>query len=865
MKRKAVCRFGAYILALLLVFSIVLPCHAASTDSGQAPDESGEEENEEYTLEVNQSQINFGPLEQGSLVTGQDIVLTNKGAGDIWLKWHEADYHDCILVDAPDNDYLGPGESCTFTVTANSALEPGNYSTFILFGDADDTYFENGVQVNISVDIKEKAPAAPVIKSIRISPETAVVSKNSTCAFSAVIIGENDYNKEAVWSVSGQSSRNTFIDSNGVLNVGSDETASSLVVKAGSKQDSNYSATALVSLLNTSYFIQVKASPEKGGSVHGSGTVADGGYVVISAAPNSGYVFEGWSLNGVTVSQNSQYVVDDIHSDRTYVANFKPEGCRIEVSVNNGNAGTATESRTVGYGESMVLEAVAKDGYRFDGWMENGTIISQESKIQLSNITGSRSFTAMFSQNRYTVTLIYSPSNTGTVSGQGTYNKGSDVKVTAVPKEGYRFGGWIENGKVISTNQEFIVQGISKDMCLTASFEKEQVKTYIINAGVSSLGGTITPEGKSTVAEGAGILYSIAPKSGYTIKAVYVDGKSVGAVSSYSFTDIKENHNISADFSALSGQGSGTDKAGFDKADKTDKKKPDKTPDRAEPEDEEDDRENDGQQDVENGSLTGTLQYLNIPVEEAERLIDQNNDTKLLTGALATGDLKVTIRNGFADTDEEDSYESFSENYGVINFDAVLSSILTREEKMEMLLGNAPIAVSFYIDNAGEEEPELITRTFEENMPKGMKVGQYFEMFLMKTCPDDTYVISELSKELQIVITVPEALREAKRDFYILRLHINEEGGFDYSEIADKDNNPDTITFSTDRFSPYAIAYIDRHEKPAEVPETLETAENRAGHNDAANAAANFIVIAAIIMGITITICWMLYLIKRKK
>lgn len=62
----------------------------------------------------------------------------------------------------------------------------------------------------------------PRVTSVSISPGTAVVSKNATCAFAAAVTGENNYSKEVVWSVSGQTSGNTFIDGNGVLNVASD-------------------------------------------------------------------------------------------------------------------------------------------------------------------------------------------------------------------------------------------------------------------------------------------------------------------------------------------------------------------------------------------------------------------------------------------------------------------------------------------------------------------------------------------------------------------------------------------------------------------------------------------------------------------
>jgi hypothetical protein len=43
--------------------------------------------------------------------------------------------------------------------------------------------------------------------------------------------------------------------------------------------------------------------------------------------------------------------------------------------------------------------------------------------------------------------------------------------------------------------------------------------------------------------------YSITPKTGYEIKSVVVDGVALASpVSTYTFTDINENHSITATF-----------------------------------------------------------------------------------------------------------------------------------------------------------------------------------------------------------------------------------------------------------------------------------------------------------------------------
>jgi hypothetical protein len=74
--------------------------------------------------------------------------------------------------------------------------------------------------------------------------------------------------------------------------------------------------------------------------------------------------------------------------------------------------------------------------------------------------------------------------------------------------------------------------------------------TYTITSSAGA-GGTISPLGATSVNEGGSRSYAIAAGEGYTIADVLVDGVSVGAVSSYAFTNVRANHTISATFAEV--------------------------------------------------------------------------------------------------------------------------------------------------------------------------------------------------------------------------------------------------------------------------------------------------------------------------
>ena len=73
-------------------------------------------------------------------------------------------------------------------------------------------------------------------------------------------------------------------------------------------------------------------------------------------------------------------------------------------------------------------------------------------------------------------------------------------------------------------------------------------QTYSITAADDGF-GTISPSGTVAVTEGATQTFTLSPNSGYHVADLLVDGVSQGALTSYIFSDVSADHNISATFS----------------------------------------------------------------------------------------------------------------------------------------------------------------------------------------------------------------------------------------------------------------------------------------------------------------------------
>ena len=75
------------------------------------------------------------------------------------------------------------------------------------------------------------------------------------------------------------------------------------------------------------------------------------------------------------------------------------------------------------------------------------------------------------------------------------------------------------------------------------------VPTFTITASAGA-NGAIAPAGVSTVIQGQSQAFTITPSTSFSIASVLVDGVSVGAVATYTFSNVTANHTISATFSA---------------------------------------------------------------------------------------------------------------------------------------------------------------------------------------------------------------------------------------------------------------------------------------------------------------------------
>ncbi|WP_026518691.1 InlB B-repeat-containing protein [Butyrivibrio sp. MC2021] len=788
----------------------------------------------DYDLACYTPDINLGTVYEGEYIEAKPFTIVNIGNNGFPITWEEVDSSTAFSIAMTSKEpYLQPGDSASYLVYADSDLPEGNYKATYTFFSGNDYRRHHVAVVNVSLTVKADEP---YISSIQVVPGSVTVPRGKNYQFEAWVYGGNDYDASVSWSITEHQSTGTKINSNGVLTVGENETASSFVVLATSRQDPSYVSRSIVTVASVDHMVSVKAEPSKGGAVAGGGAVTDGDSVTVSASPNNNYYFVGWYEGKNLVSERKTATFTNITGDKTFVAKFERATCYVKTSVNDGDGGTVSKSISVDYGGKTTITAKAKDGYSFEGFVEDNKTISKATSLELNNITTDRNIVAVFKRDTCVVNVTVNPQDTGKYEGAGKYNKGSKVKLTTEAYQGYEFTGWTINGQVVCKDKTYIIEKIGQDVNVVANFMKKDAATYKITSGIGNQGGAILPSGDIMIAEGGSATFNIAPAQNYRIKSVSVDGKNIGAVASYTFNNVRGAHSIVASFEqvapAASSKPAAASTAATSKtvAEKTktatDTKEKNWTeynkdtategavPEQQIVEDElneeielleEEDYADDTlieaeeMSEIHESNAGGIMGKHNLDEDTLRLLINDDAVTPMLKEAFEDGTLQITVNNSYAADTQETAVETYYSKPTAINFQDVIVASLSDEEKYQVLTGTP---ISFNVDIT--ENTDSIDEETKAIMQKkvGYKAVSYFDFLVMKTSNGTTSVINNTGAELEVVIPIPEQYRKEGRKFSVIRNH---NGVVDV--LQDIGDDPTTIRFRTNKFSEYAIAY----------------------------------------------------------
>jgi len=212
----------------------------------------------------------------------------------------------------------------------------------------------------------------------------------------------------------------------------------------------------------------------------------------------------------------------------------------------NGSISPST-AVTVNSGGSQTFTMIPNTGYHVADVQVDGSSVGAVSMYTFSNVTGNHTISATFAINTYTITASAGANGAITPSGSITVNFGGSQTFTITPATGYHVADVQVDGGSVGAVSTYTFSNVTAGHTISATFA---INMYTITASAGT-GGSTTPSGPVTVNFGANQSFTIGSNFGYVLAGVLVDGTSVGALASYTFTNVVANHTIAASFAPM--------------------------------------------------------------------------------------------------------------------------------------------------------------------------------------------------------------------------------------------------------------------------------------------------------------------------
>ena len=292
-------------------------------------------------------------------------------------------------------------------------------------------------------------------------------------------------------------------------------------------------------------------------------TAAAGTTITLTATPNKGYHFKEWQVisGGVTIKDDKFLMPSaNVEVKAIFEKDAPPAPTEFTITVTSGDNGTASASHAKAVvGTEITLTATPNKGYHFKEWqvISGGVTIKNNKFIMPS---ANVEVKAIFEEDvpASTEFIVTFDGNGGTPSvGSMTT---TDQKLTSLPSASrsgsYSFDGWYtekSGGTKITTDTVFSANTtVYAHWTYIGGGGSSGYSYYTIKA-TAGTGGSISPSGNVSVREGRDQTFTITPDKGYAVANVKIDGKSIGAVKSYTFENVSRTHTIEVIFMKANG------------------------------------------------------------------------------------------------------------------------------------------------------------------------------------------------------------------------------------------------------------------------------------------------------------------------
>ena len=308
----------------------------------------------------------------------------------------------------------------------------------------------------------------------------------------------------------------------------------------------NHTITAL--FVPITYTITATAGTNGTVSPAGTATVNQGTNKSYTITPTPGYHVVDVLVDDVSVGAVPAYTFTNVAAAHTISATFAVNPA-VTITASAGPNGAISPAGEVpvlsGASQAFIFTPAA--GYRVADVLVDGVSMGAVTSYTFTGISATNhTISVTFTLDIFTITATAAANGSIAPAGVTTVNRGDSLTCTITPVVGYRVVNVMVDGMARGAITSFTFSNITASHVITPSFTPI---THIINAS-SGANGSVSPSGSSNVNQGSDKSYTITPVAGYHVEDVLVDGASVGALTTYTFTNVTAAHTISVTFAA---------------------------------------------------------------------------------------------------------------------------------------------------------------------------------------------------------------------------------------------------------------------------------------------------------------------------
>ncbi len=291
---------------------------------------------------------------------------------------------------------------------------------------------------------------------------------------------------------------------------------------------------------------KITAAATGGGTISPSGdvTVKQGENATFTMTPDPGAFLLNLIVDGRQVYISESYTFRNVRGSHTITAEFYKNSYTISASCNAGGSITPNGTKSVSYGGNQTYRITPDSGYMISDVLVDGTSVGAVTRYTFSNIKDDHTIEAVFVRNVNTIHASAGQGGRINPAGEVNVNLGGSASFTITPDTGWKIDSVTVDGTNAGPVTSYTFTNVREDHSISAQFSR---LSYTISASAGA-GGVISPSGTKQVTYGGSVTYAITPNSGYEIDRVTVDGRSVGSVSSYTFSNVTGSHTITASF-----------------------------------------------------------------------------------------------------------------------------------------------------------------------------------------------------------------------------------------------------------------------------------------------------------------------------